>query len=240
MVSILSIFQKTLGKPKDTQNTSDYLVWFLWILRVFIFFQAFYQIFFGEKGFGVITLICFFIITLPKYFTGGKVIRFPVEIELILFLIVLIQYIIGEEKNLYRSTPYFDKFVHLTIPFLIAVISYCVFFTMYSIGRLKTGIFNVFLLVVFLTLGIGAMWEIIEYGRDSILLPIFHFKYNWQGNATESPFYDTMNDLVADLAGGILGAVFSVSFLLKNSKKGRSREFIKEISSQVFRRKFKK
>lgn len=234
---ITNIFYSSLGKPKETRNTSTIVVFLLWALRLFVFYQALHQIILGEKGFGFITLLCFFAITLPKYATRGIIKRFPVEIELMLFIIVLLQYVIGEAKNFYRDVPYFDKFVHFTIPFLIAVLNYSLFYTMHAIGRLKTGIFNVFLLVVFLTLGVGAMWEIVEYSADTFIVGPLHIGHRFQGSIVENPFYDTMNDLVADFFGGILGAVFSVFFLLRDKKQGRTKELVNEISSQVFDKK---
>lgn len=234
------LINKIFGKPKETRNTSTIIVFLLWALRIFVFYQALHQILFGERGFGFITLLCFFAITVPKYVTKGVIKRFPVEIELMLFIIVLLQYVIGEAKNFYRDVPYFDKFVHFTIPFLIAVLNYSLFYTMHAIGKLKTSIFNVFLLVVFITLGVGALWEIVEYSTDTFLVEPFKIGHRFQGSIVESPFYDTMNDLVADFVGGVLGAAFSVFFLLRDRKKGRTKELVNEISAQVFKKRVSK
>lgn len=237
---LINVFRLSLGKPKETRNTSTIVIFILWALRIFVFYQAIYQLLLGEKGFGFITLLCFFAITLPKYATRGIIKRFPVEIELMLFIIVLLQYVIGEAKNFYRDVPYFDKFVHFTIPLLIAVLNYSLFYTMHAVGKLKTSIFNVFLLVIFLTLGVGALWEIIEYSADTFLVGPFKIGHRFQGSIAETPFYDTMNDLVADFFGGILGAAFSVFFLLKDKKRGRTKELVNEISTQVFNKKVNK
>lgn len=234
---LTSIFYSSLGKPRETRNTSSIVVFLLWAIRLFVFYQALHQIILGEKGFGFITLLCFFAITLPKYATRGVIKRFPVEIELMLFIIVLLQYVIGEAKNFYRDIPYFDKFVHFTIPFSIAVLNYSLFYTMHAVGKLKTSIFNVFLLVVFLTLGVGALWEIIEYSTDTFIVEPFKIGHRFQGSIVENPFFDTMNDLVADFFGGILGAIFSVFFLLRDKKQGRTKELVNEISTQVFDKK---
>jgi len=69
----------------------------------------------------------------------------------------------------------------------------------------------------------GAAEEIVEYTSDMVLCPRIPGWHHFQGNAQEDPYYDTMNDLVADLSGAICGAAFGVWYIQRLAKRGSPR-----------------
>ena len=61
--------------------------------------------------------------------------------------------------------------------------------------------------IFLVTLGLGALWEIGEYGVDQIL------GRATQGSPRMSALDDTMVDLIMDGLGGVLGAIFGPLYI---------------------------
>jgi hypothetical protein len=81
-----------------------------------------------------------------------------------------------------------------------------------------------------MTLGIGALWEIVEYGSDQLLYGNIASIQKQQGSPTLDPLDDTMIDLIADLAGGIAGAIFG-GLYIRYSHRTRSRRFVEVMQA---------
>lgn len=161
----------------------------------------------------------------------------PLEIEFILFCAVLLHFIVGEAHDFYTEVPYYDKFVHIMLPFLIGYTGFVIKYTMYFSKRLIVSPRTMVLAVIIITMGIGAIWEIIEYSSDLFLYPVIPGWHKFQGSIAEDSFHDTMNDLVADLIGGIFGAILAFKYTWnKDEKSPRLRELLTEISNQLFRK----
>ena len=76
-----------------------------------------------------------------------------------------------------------------------------------------------------MTLGVGALWEIVEYGLDSVL------HRGAQGSPIMVPLDDTMWDLMLDGAGGALGAILgSIYIQLSNRSRCRFAAFAHYLS----------
>lgn len=103
---------------------------------------------------------------------------------------------------------------------------------MYRTGKLHTTTRMMMVLVFFLTLGIGAAWEIVEYSSDQIIYPRVEGWHKFQGSLTEDPLHDTMNDLIADAAGGILGIILALRYVTwaNMHNKRRLGQLVKELS----------
>lgn len=228
------MFQKikqTVNTTAETHKIPPWTIWLDIILRVLLFTSAFVQIFFGETAIGILTLICLLVITLPNVFTRKIIPYIPIEIEILLLVMVLIQFVIGEARDFYTTVPYYDKFVHLMLPMFMGVIGFMIFYTMYRTGKLYTTTRIMMVLVFFLTLGIGAAWEIVEYSSDQIIYPRVEGWHKFQGSLTEDPLHDTMNDLIADAAGGILGIVLALRYVTWANVHGKKRldQLVKEL-----------
>src|SRR5579864_6574060 len=82
------------------------------ILGFLILLSGIYQTFFGDIRMGILILISFVVITIPRFFTRDYIEHFPIEVEILLFLMVILQFILGEVRHFYTNIPYYDKFVH--------------------------------------------------------------------------------------------------------------------------------
>lgn len=203
-----------------------------WFLRFIILSSGIFQTFFGETAIGMLTIIALIILTLPSFFTRGKIKSIPIEIEILLFIMVLVQFIIGEARDFYENVPYYDKFVHYLLPMFIGIIGFLLTYTLYYSGNLKISIRAMIFVVILLTIGIGAVWEIFEYTSDELIAPRIEWWHHFQGSMTEDPLHDTMNDLIADTLGAIMGAILCAFFIGREAKKENKRlpELLSELS----------
>ncbi len=76
------------------------------------------------------------------------------------------------------------------------------------------------------TIGLGAILEVIEYSYDHFIGPATNFYISrgalTQGSPLLDPFTDTMTDLIMDIIGAVVGATFGVWLLIKHVTKGDS------------------
>ncbi len=212
---------------------------FAYILEAIIFATAVLQIMFNNWTVGVLTLLALAAILFPKVMTRKLVIHIPLEVEILLFLMVILQLVVGESLGFYAHIPYYDKLVHYMLPFFVGVVAFLIYYTMYQTGRIKTSTGAAVLIIILITLGVGALWEIIEYFSDIFIYPYVPNWHHFQGNLVEDPWRDTMNDLVTDFLGGIFGSILCLWFLEKSRfKKGkRIKELTSELANDIFDKK---
>jgi uncharacterized membrane protein YjdF len=209
-----------------------------WALRTVILISGIYQTLIGETAIGILTLICLAIITAPAFFTRGLIEFFPIEIEIVLFIMVIVQYVLGEARDLYTTIPYYDKFVHAMLPGLVGFIGFLLAYSMVATGRLIAGTPLIIGLIVLMSLGVGAVEEIAEYSSDMLLYPRIPGWHHFQGNAQEDPWHDTMNDLIADTVGAIFGALLGL-WLIDRARESQSQRLpalVDELQTMFGRR----
>lgn len=204
-------------------------------LELFIGISGVIQILLGNIQSGVLILIALGFIVFPKFFTHHLVKRIPIEIEIVLFVMVLLQYILGGSLNFYERIPYYDKLVHFMLPMFTGLIGFLIAYTMYALGRLKATGVSIIIVVALISLGIGALWEIIEYLNDILIYP-WNPWHHFQGNAQQDANTDTMTDLIDDLLGGIAGGFLGYYFMEKSGFKRsvRAAELTKELKDGLF------
>ncbi len=206
-------------------------------LEIFIGVSGVYQTFLGDTTNGLLILVCFGLIVFPKFFTRNKIKQIPIEIEIFLFLMVLLQYVLGGVHDLYNKIPYYDKLVHFMLPLFVGTIGFLIAYTMYATNRLKASGLSIVIIVSLLSLGVGALWEIFEYSSDTFIYPFVKNWHHFQGNAQQSANADTMTDLIDDFLGGIFGSVLGLMFIRHTNKNGRLGEFVQELESDIFNEK---
>lgn len=203
------------------------------LLRLSAILSAAYQIVFGNLVLGIYILLATAALMAPGVFTRNYIRTVPLQIEIIFFLMILLQFVVGETLNLYRTVPYYDKLVHFSLPFMVGLISFLIAYTLDRTGNLKMSTGPLMVIIVLMTLGIGAVWEIIEYLTDVFLNPRLDSLGALQGNFSEPPIVDTMNDLILDVAGGIFGAILGWRYIKNGQAKKSERlsRLVNEIAS---------
>ena len=187
----------------------------------------------GTKVFGLITLIAVLVVYIPAMRHPHGLSVIPVEIEILFLTVVAMEYILGNTFGLYGRIAYYDKFMHFTVPFIVALIGMMLIYTAYVYGKIRTSLLIMAFLIVFVTLGLGALLELVEYGYDQYLYQyIEHFLPTGptQGSPVMDPLEDTMFDLLTDLLGGILGAVTGVIFVKRAERKNYCLEWVNGVA----------
>ncbi len=183
------------------------------VLRGIALATGIYQLFLGETDVGIIILLAVGAISAPKLFTRNRIVSMPIEFELLFTLMVILQFVIGETLDFYSQVPYYDKFVHFSLPLIVGFVSFMIAYVLYKAGRLRLSTGPLMLAIIFMTLGVGAFWEVVEYSYDITLGVHTSYLGELQGNASENAHTDTMFDLIADLIGGMLGALLGLLFI---------------------------
>ncbi|HOI40582.1 MAG TPA: hypothetical protein PL168_07615 [Methanobacterium sp.] len=202
--------------------------------RIIIMINAIYQILFGELFFGMLALLALIIILIPRFFTKNKICVVPVDIEILFLIVIFFELIVADAYSFYSLVPYYDKFMHLLVSFIVGLVGMMIIYTFYALGKLQASTGVMFALIVLITMGLGAGLEMAEYFYDQALYPLIgHYLPTGltQGSLVASPLADTMGDLFIDTLGGVLGAAIGIVLIKSEEKKGKKMEIIDELES---------
>lgn len=196
----------------------------VWVLRFLIIAGGIYYFWIGDWVNAFMTLLCVSLIIAPSFFTRGWIRDFPIEIDLLLFIIVFVQFILGSgESNFYVNIPYSDKIVHFMFPMIIGLIGFMMIYTLYHVGRLNAPVGVMMLLIVLVTLAVAGGWELVEYSSDRWFYPDI-IPHHFQGNAQQGALDDTMTDIFMGLFGGLAAAILG-AWLIKRAESQKRPRF---------------
>ncbi len=195
---------------------------FAWILRIFLISFGIYEIFFGYAVFGILIILAVFLVLLPAILTRQHLF-IPLELEILLLIVVLFEYVVADALGFYVKYDYYDKFQHTMIPAIISFMGVLLIYIGYLLGKFKATYPMVWIIIVFITIGLGGTLEVIEYSYDFIIGPATNFIFSkgmlTQGSAVFDAYHDTMIDMMFNICGAIIGATFGVYLLLRAEKK---------------------
>lgn len=193
-----------------------------------------YQVFQGEVFFGLLALLALTILLVPRFFTKNKICVIPVDIEILFLIVIFFELILADAYSLYSRVPYYDKFMHLMVSFIVGLVGMVIIYTFYALGKLQASTGVMFALIVLITMGLGAGLEMGEYFYDQILYPLIGPYLPTgltQGSMVASPLADTMEDLFVDTLGGILGAAIGIILIKREEKRGRELEMLDDLEA---------
>lgn len=193
-----------------------------------------YQVLLGEVFFGFLALLALTILLVPRFFTKNKICVVPVDIEILFLIVIFFELILADAYSFYSRVPYYDKFMHLLISFIVGLVGMVIIYTFYALGKLQASTGVMFALIVLITMGLGAGLEMGEYFYDQILYPLIGPYLPTgltQGSMVASPLADTMEDLFVDTLGGILGAAIGIILIKREEKRGRELEMLDDLES---------
>lgn len=172
-----------------------------WVLRIVLLLTVGILFFQGKVLFGLVCIVSIILVAIPAYLARTGKANLPVELELILLWFLISDNTLGRLALFYEA-DWFDKYLHFGNSAFIGFFSFLIVYVLLFINKMRAKPALVGLLILLTTLGIGALWEIIEYIAD------FAFQKGAQGSPIMSPLDDTMWDLILDGMGGLLGAIF--------------------------------
>jgi len=153
---------------------------------------------------GAETLLLLGFSFLPGYWLRRTVPAYVQHIHSLCLLMAVANCTLGILFNLYRISAYYDKLLHLVNPALVAFIAFLVLYVpaAHQSGDrplLVSSIVATGALAALLTLGLAAVWEIVEYAADNLLAQ------QSQGSPVMGPLDDTMWDLILGAVGSVAG-----------------------------------
>lgn len=220
--------------PIDLTQVPSWKRYLRGFFRIIIMINAIYQVLFGELFFGMLALLALIIILIPRFFTKNKICVVPVDIEILFLIVIFFELIVADAYSFYSLVPYYDKFMHLLVSFIVGLVGMMIIYTFYALGKLQASTGVMFALIVLITMGLGAGLEMAEYFYDQALYPLIGDYLPTgltQGSLVASPLADTMGDLFIDTLGGVLGAAIGIVLIKSEEKKGKKMEIIDELES---------
>ena len=153
---------------------------------------------------GAETLLLLGFSFLPGYWLRKTVPTYVQHIQSLCLLMAVGNCTLGILFNFYRILPYYDKVLHLVNPALIAFIAFLLLYVpaAHQSGDrplLVSSIVAAGVLAALLTLGLAAVWEIVEYAADNLLAQ------QSQGSPVMGALDDTMWDLILGAIGSVAG-----------------------------------
>jgi hypothetical protein len=216
--------QHALGLCIRCAGTSDALASCMslarrWILRTLpraaLLLTAVAQIISGDIPYGVFCLVAVTLTLVPALHARSLDAGVPIEFELALLWLMVADMTIGNSLGMYRLA-YYDKALHLSNSVLIGAIGFLAVYVLHLTQRTRFHPWIDGVAILLVTLGIGALWELAEFGVDTLL------GRRSQGAPNMSALDDTMFDLMLDAAGGAIGSVVGPIYI-RHSKRSRDR-----------------
>lgn len=186
-----------------------------WGIRALVLAMAGYHVAIGDPLLVAYCVAALAILLIPPLLARTSAANLPVEIEIALVVLLSTDMILGKWLGLYERIVYWDKVLHLGNSVLLGFLGFLLLFVLRATGRLRVSAPLAVGLTVWLTLGLGAAWEIGEYTTDRI------FGAHTQGSPNMPPLDDTMWDLILDACGGLVGGAIGVAYLKRSSRARR-------------------
>lgn len=150
-----------------------------------------------------------------------------ISIDLVLLSLIVSDMTLGNLLGLYLSWHWYDKALHFGSSILIGMLGFLVIYVVHVTGRTRFHPWLDGVAILLVTLGLGAIWEIAEYGVDRLL------DRATQGAPGLAALDDTMIDLVLDGVGAVVAAVLGPLYMRRSR---RSRRRVHAIAELLARR----
>ena len=164
------------------------------------------------------------VLKLPSFLRMRFKVEVPALLSIVIVLFCFCALVLGDGLAFYGKFSWWDSVLHGFSGVLLSMIALWLIHVIMA-GNDKAIYFNKYFLALFLvmfSLGMGACWEIIEYTYDSISgTNTQQFMASTTGSliTTEdiplcghAALRDTMTDLVLDLIGSLLVAIFGIFY----------------------------
>lgn len=191
----------------------SYFIIFTLIIALFIeFFNKRWLFFF-------VTCLSLILCLLPYIFQKKYKIYLPSEVQLAIVLFIYAGVFLGEVRNFYVLYWWWDSLLHLFSGFAMGLVAFGIMYVLYKTNKIKTSVLFIALLIFCLTISIGVIWEIFEFGMDSV------FGLNMQRSRdhclepgpcdTRLGLMDTMYDFILNTIGALFASVIGFIYLKK-------------------------
>ena len=190
-----------------------------WVIRlaprVAILVTAVAELIQGSLLYGAFCVLALVITLIPAVRARSLDAGIPLHLELAVLWLMVSDMTVGNWLGLYQVSWY-DKALHVSSSALVGMVAFLAIYVLHLTHgtRFHRWLDGVAILLV--TLGLGAVWEVAEYGVDRL------FGGATQGAPGMTALDDTMVDLLLDGVGGVIGAIVG-PWYIRRSKESRDR-----------------
>lgn len=143
----------------------------------------------------------------PFYLKAAHNVYIPAVFMYAAIIFIFSSVFFGQFGGLYDRWHWFDSFLHFISALAFGLVGFLLLFVYYVHNKLKLPKAIIIFFALFFCLGVGALWEIIEYGIDNAL------GTNMQVGSLD----DTMIDLLLNGLGGLVSVVLCSLYISKIS-----------------------
>lgn len=166
-----------------------------------------------------VTVLSIFLCLLPFLFQRRYRIYLPSEVQLTIVLFIYAGVFLGEVQNFFVKYWWWDSFLHVFSGFAMALIAFGIMYVLYKTEKIKTSIVFISVIIFSLSISIGVIWEIFEFGVDH------YFETNMQRARNLCPetgfcdtrlgVVDTMKDFILNSIGALFASILGYIYLKK-------------------------
>jgi hypothetical protein len=131
--------------------------------------------------------------------------KFPVEVDLVLTIILYLHYALGEYGGFYVKIWWWDLFLHTGNSIVLGMIGFIMAYTLLITSKVQAKPFFISFFALSFAVFMGVIWEIFEFIMDSF------FGFTMQ----KSGLMDTMTDLMVDVFGAMIVSFFGFFYIKK-------------------------
>ena len=143
----------------------------------------------------------------PLYLKAIHNVHIPAVFMYVTILFIFSSVFLGQFGGLYDRWHWYDAFLHFISALAFGIIGFLLLFVYYVHNSLKLPKGLMLFFAFFFCLGVGSLWEIIEYGIDNTL------GTNMQVGSLD----DTMIDLIVDGLGAIVSVLMCSIYMSRTS-----------------------
>lgn len=151
--------------------------------------------------------LMFLVSLAPFYLKAAYNVYIPAVFMYAAIVFIFSSIFLGQFGGLYDRFHWYDAFLHFISALAFGLVGFLLLFVFYVHNKLKLPKSLILFFTFFFCLGVGALWEIIEYGIDYAL------GTNMQVNSLD----DTMIDLILDGLGAAVAVTFCSVYMSKMS-----------------------
>lgn len=207
-----------------------------WLFRLFLVISGIGYLYLGETVTFIMFLIMFILTLVPVMLEQLYDIDFHWVFELIVSMMIAL-HMLGT-MGAYFWIPMYDSLLHTFSSAALAFIGFSIIFSYNYSGRIKVSMAFMGIFTFLWTLGIGAVWEIVEFIWDNIVVLFWGsvFPVTYEFGFMQNSLFDTMTDLSLDGTAAVLVAMLCV-FAVRNAKKETLEGFFRPFSKMIEHRK---
>ncbi|MBI5561162.1 MAG: hypothetical protein HY883_07830 [Deltaproteobacteria bacterium] len=183
-----------------------------WLMKIILAGLLPYEIYGGYYLFALAACLSIVVSLIPAMVERNYRIHLPLELDFLITSAIFLNTFMGEWLKFYEKVWLFDKVLHFYGTAVTAILAFMVVYSLHYARKLRLTLPFIWVFTVVFAMAMGGMWEIFEFWVDNLV-----------GTHMQNGLNDTMWDMIYDLAGGVIIAVWGVIYVRYSHPDARRR-----------------